>query len=66
MFVRFMIKNPVAFQFNITGEGADMIALVKSLKDVLPYEIKSYVPDEIGVRDPSLSAILITSQRSIM
>ena len=43
--------------FYITGEGADMVALVKSLKDVLPYEIKTYVPDEIGVRDPSLSAI---------
>lgn len=43
--------------FCITGEGADMFSLVASLKDVLPYEIKTYCPDEIGVRDPSLSAI---------
>ena len=42
----------------LTGEGAEMISLVSSLKNSLNCEFKTYIPDEIGVRDPSFSAIL--------
>lgn len=41
----------------LTGEGAEMITLVSSLESSLNCEFKTYCPDEIGVRDPSFSAI---------
>ena len=41
----------------LTGEGAEMITLVSSLESSLKCEFKTYCPDEIGVRDPSFSAV---------
>lgn len=41
----------------VTGDGADMVTLIDLLKIKMPCELKVYIPDEIGVRDPSFSAI---------
>lgn len=41
----------------VTGEGADMYNLTDMLKKTLPCQFNIFTPDEIGVRDPSFSAI---------
>lgn len=41
----------------VTGEGQQMKPLMKKLKEVSCADLKSYYPDTIGVRDPSLTAI---------
>lgn len=42
----------------ITGEGQQMSTLVDRIKLLSNCEIKSYYPDTIGVRDPSLTALV--------
>lgn len=41
----------------ITGEAQQMKALVDKFKELSNCEVKSYYPDTIGVRDPSLTAL---------
>ena len=41
----------------ITGEGQQMSALVKRIKEESQCDLKSYYPDTIGVRDPSLTSL---------
>lgn len=41
----------------VTGEGLQMYALIKKIKDVTMCEFKAYYPDTIGVRDSSLTAL---------
>lgn len=41
----------------LTGEGAEMMSLVSLLEKSLNCDFKTYCPDEIGVRDPSFSAV---------
>lgn len=41
----------------VTGEGQQMSSLIDKIKELTNCEIKSYYPDTIGVRDPSLTSI---------
>ena len=41
----------------LTGEGAEMISLVEELKNTMNCDFKIYSPDDIGIRNPSFSAI---------
>ena len=41
----------------VTGEGQQMKTLVNKIKELSTCEVKSYYPDTIGVRDPSLTAL---------
>lgn len=41
----------------VTGEGQQMNSLIKAIKRNTICELKSYYPDTIGVRDPSLTAL---------
>ena len=41
----------------LTGEGAEMYILVETLKNTFKCDFKTYIPDDIGVRDPSFAAI---------
>ncbi len=41
----------------VTGEGAEMEALIQRLKDESGVEVKAYYPDTIGVRESSLTAL---------
>lgn len=44
-------------QVFVTGEGQQIKSLINKLEYVSGNDVKSYYPDTIGVRDPSLSAI---------
>ena len=41
----------------LTGEGSQMKALANRLVEKTQVRIKTYYPDTIGVRDPSLTAL---------
>ena len=41
----------------VTGEGAEMLALVDKLKKDSGVDVKAYYPDTIGVRESALTAL---------
>ena len=41
----------------ITGEGQQMSSLINKIKSVANCEVRSYYPDTLGVRDPSLTSL---------